>query len=146
MATHIYPFYKISDEIFRPWIPILIINPANNTQLNMMALLDTGADHCVFPKLVADQLGLDLKGAALETEVMQGLGETKIEVWKHLFKVHLASPDRKGIVWKSKDVVVGCVDHDGIPPILGFSNFMSHFKVTFNYANKRILIDDHPKV
>jgi hypothetical protein len=111
-----------------------------------MALLDTGADHCVFPKLVADQLGIDLKEAALSSEVMQGLGENKIEVWKHLLKLELQSSDRKQIIWKGKDTIIGCVEHDNIPPILGFSNFMCNFKVTFNHATKKILIDDHPQV
>lgn len=109
-----------------------------------MALLDTGADHCVFPKWVADQLGLDLKLGI--SEVMQGLAENKIEVWKHSFRIELKSPDRKNVIWRGKDTIVGCVEHENIPPILGFSNFMSHFKVTFNHATKKILIDDHPKV
>ena len=80
MAVHIYPFYKILDELFRPWIPISIINPANSKQISVMALLDTGADHCVFPKYIADQLDIDLKGTALSSEVMQGLAESKIEL------------------------------------------------------------------
>ena len=111
-----------------------------------MALLDTGADYCVFPKLVADQLGIDLKGAALSSEVMQGPGETKIEVWKHNFRLELQSPDRKSIIWRGKDKIVGCVQHDNIPPILGFSNFMCSFKITFNHAIKKIVIDDHPQI
>ncbi len=144
MAIQVYPFYKISDEIIRPWIPIVIINPANGSKIGIFALLDTGADHCVFPKAMVDQLGLDLKTGPME--VMQGLGASKIEVWKHTFKIELQSPDRKGIFWKGKEIIVGCVEHDNIPPILGFSNFMCHFKVTFNHATKKILIDDHPKV
>ena len=111
-----------------------------------MALLDTGADHCVFPKYIADQLEIDLKGAALGSEVMQGLAESKIEVWKHRFRTELQSPDRRNTIWKGKETVVGCVEHDNIPPILGFSNFMCHFKLTFNHATKRIIIDDHPKI
>ncbi len=111
-----------------------------------MGLLDTGADHCVFPRFVADQLGIELKMDALSSEVMQGLAEHKIEVWKHNFRLELQSPDRKHIIWKGKETIVGCVEHDNIPPILGFSNFMCHFKISFNHATKKILIDDHPKV
>jgi hypothetical protein len=146
MATWIYPFHKISDEIIRPWIPVQIVNPANNKTINTLALLDTGADHCVFPKVIADQTGLDLKGAAISSEVMQGLAESKIEVWKHSFKIHLLSPDRKSVIWKSKELIVGCVDHDNIPAILGFSNFMCDFKITFNHSTKKILIDNSPKI
>ncbi len=145
MATHVYPFFKLPNEPFRPWIPIVIANPTNGKVLTIMALLDTGADKCVFPKIVADQLGItDLKGTASGTEQLQGVGEIKIPVWKHSFRVDLASPDRKSIVWKGKEMVVDCVEHDNISPILGFSNFMTHFKITFNHATKKIIIDDKP--
>lgn len=146
MATWVYPFYKISDQIIRPWIPIQIVNPINNETVTTMALLDTGADYCVFPKLVADQTKIDLKGTALSTESMQGMGETKIDVWKHTFRINLMAPDRKSIIWKSKDIIVGCVDHDNIPAILGFNNFMCHFKITYNHATKKIVIDDRPTI
>jgi predicted aspartyl protease len=146
MAIWVYPFHKISDEIFRPWIPVQIINPANNQLITVLALLDTGADFCVFPKFVADQTNIDLKGAALSSETMQGLAESRIEVWKHSFRINLLSPDRKNVVWKSKELIVGCVEHDNIPPILGFSNFMCNFKIAFNHATKKILVDDHPNI
>jgi hypothetical protein len=145
MSVYIYPFYKISDDIYRPWVPVRIINLSGDGGfIDTMALLDTGADHCVFPKFVAGNI--DLKGTALSSELMQGLQDQKIEVWKHNFRIELKSPDRKQIIWKSKDMIVGCVDHDNIPAILGFSNFMCHFKITFNHATKKIIIDDHPKV
>ncbi len=146
MATWIYPFYKITDEIFRPWIPIQIINPKNGRFINTMALIDTGADHCVFPQIVTGETGLDLKTDAISSEEMQGLAAEKIAIWTHSFRVYLLSPNRKDILWKSKDLVVGCVEHDNIPPILGFSNFMCNFKITFNHATKKIMIDDKPKV
>ncbi len=148
MSVQVYSFFKGADGIHRPWIPIRIINPLRKDlpPTDIMALLDTGADHCVFPKFVADQSQIDLKGAALSSEVMQGLGETKIEVWKHNFKIELLSPDRKQIIWRGKETIVGCVEHDKIPPILGFSNFMCDFKITFNHATKKILIDFSPKV
>jgi len=48
MPVHIYPFYKVSDEIKRPWIPVRIVNNKTGDYTDTMALLDTGADHCVF--------------------------------------------------------------------------------------------------
>ncbi len=146
MATWIYPFVKITDEIYRPWIPIQIINPKNNESITTLALLDTGADHSVFPKFVAEQTKLDLKRDALSSEQMQGLADEKIEVWQHLFKINLLAPDHKTVLWKSKEMTIGCVGHDNIPAILGFSNFMCHFKISFNHATKKIILDDHPKI
>ena len=144
MAFQIYPFYKGPDGIFRPWVSVNIINPTTHAAISVLALLDTGADKCVFPKVVADQLGLDLKGAAVGEEIMQGLGAVKIPVWKHEFRIELPTSDKRGIFWKSKNMTIGCVEHDTIPPILGFEDFMCHFKIMFNYATRRIVIDDHP--
>lgn len=146
MAAHVYPFYKISDEIIRPWIPIQIVNPANHKQINVFALLDTGADHCVFPKFVAEQLGLGLKVDHLGCEMMRGLASSNIQIWKHNFKIELLAADRRKVVWQEKETKISCVEHDNIPPILGFSNFMCHFKVISNHSTKRILIDDRPKI
>ena len=68
-----------------------------------MALLYTGADKCLFPKTIADQLGIvDFKADAISKDEMQGVGETKIPVWVHKFKIDLMSPDRRSMVWKGK--------------------------------------------
>lgn len=146
MASHIFPFYKISDEIVRPWVPIQMVNPVNNKKIAVFALLDTGADHCVFPKLVAEQLGLDLKINHCGRETMQGLSGSKIDIWKHNFKIELLSADRSKVIWRGSENKIACVEHDNIPPILGFINFMCHFKVVFNHSTKKILLDDHPKI
>lgn len=146
MASYVYPFYKISDEIIRPWIPIQIVNPVNHKQIDLFALLDTGADHCVFPKFVTEQLGLNLKENHCGCDTMHGLTGNGIQIWKHNFKVELLSPDRKKAIWKGRETQIGCVDHDNIPPILGFSNFLCHFKISFNHSTKKIIIDDHPRI
>lgn len=146
MSTWVYPFHKISNEIYRPWIPIQVISQKTGAMISVLALLDTGADHSVFPKMAADQTKLDLKADAVATDKMTGLAGTMIDLWKHEFKIHLMSPDWKNAVWKSKQIEIGCVDHDVIPPILGFSNFMCDFKITFNHATKKVIISDTPKI
>jgi hypothetical protein len=146
MNNWVYPFYKISDEISRPWIPIQIINPKNNKSINMLALLDTGADHCVFPQVVTTQTGLDIKKDAVKSEIMQGLAEAHIDIWIHTFRINLLATDWRTVLWKSMDLSIGCVSHSKIPPILGFSNFMCNFKISFNHATKRIIINDQPKI
>lgn len=140
MATFVYPLTKDALGKYRPLIPIEIINPHTNDSIKTWALLDTGADACVFPKFVADSTNHNLKAADVESSITQGVGETKVEVWKHTFRIALMSPDRKSIVWKSKAVLIDCLDHDGAPPLLGTENFMSNFVITFNYVLKRIII------
>jgi len=146
MPVHIYPFYKVSDEIKRPWIPVRIVNNKTGDYTDTMALLDTGADHCVFPNFVAEQCKHNLQHPEFGTEDMQGMGKDKINVSKHGFRIELQSPDRKQTIWKSKDMIVGCVEHDNIAAILGFSNFMCHFKITFNHATNRIIVDTKPTI
>jgi hypothetical protein len=106
-----------------------------------LALLDTGADACVFPKTIPETLGYNLKDPNAPHSINQGIGENKVELWKHKFKLELLSPDRKSVVWKSKECLIGCVDHNNVPPLLGFESFLCNFRITFNYSTKKIIIE-----
>lgn len=105
------------------------------------ALADTGADDCLFPKFVAEQLKHDLKGASAVFSSNQGIGETKVDIWKHPFRIQLLAPNNKDIVWKSKDCLIGCSDHDNAPILLGYLTFLSNFKFVFNYLTKKIIVE-----
>jgi hypothetical protein len=146
MAIQVYSFVKDDKGIYRPWVPIRIVSAVSNKHINSHALLDTGADECVFPNYVAEQTGIELKAPGIVTKEMQGVSADMIKVWFHQFKVQLLSPDLKKIFWSSKEITVGCVDHDRILPILGFGNCMGSFKITFNHASRKIIIDDKPSV
>ncbi len=146
MAKYVYPFFKAQDGVKRPWVPVRITNLKSGSHIDLMALLDTGADKCVFPKLVADSCGVGLKRDSIRQEDMQGIADNPIPTWIHPFRIDLLAPDRKGVLYKTKDTEVGCVEHDKMPPILGFANFMVYFKITFNYQSKKIIIDDQPGV
>ena len=139
--THVYSFTKIENEIYRPLLPIVIINPINNQQLALFALADTGADDCLFPKFIAAQLGHELKCDKAIFSSNQGIGESKVDLWKHPFKIHLLDPTRKAVVWKSKDCLIGCTDHDNVPVLLGVATFLSNFRITFNYQSKKIIVE-----
>lgn len=139
--THVYSFTKIVNEVYRPLLPIKIINPINNEVVPVLALADTGADDCLFPKFVADQVKHDLKGPTAVFSSNQGIGESTVDLWKHPFKIHLLDPTRKDVVWKSKDCLIGCTDHDKMPVLLGFATFLCHFRLTFNYSTKKIIVE-----
>lgn len=72
-----YPFSVIRPgDIARPYLPVTIINPDTNSQINVYALIDTGADECAFPASFAPILGHNLQagqpkkwrlGSGLET-------------------------------------------------------------------------------
>ncbi|SRR5260221_4971023 len=139
--TYVYSFTKIENEVYRPLLPVVIINPINNKNVAILALADTGADDCLFPKFIAEQLGHELKSPTAIFSSNQGIGESKVDIWKHPFKIHFLDPTRKTVVWKSKDCLIGCCDHDNAPVLLGFSTFLANFRITFNYPTKKIIVE-----
>ena len=139
--TCVYSFTKIANEIYRPLLPIKIINPINNEFITVLALADTGADDCLFPKFIAEHVKHDLKGPTAVFCSNQGIGESKVDLWKHPFKIHFLDPTRKEVVWKGKDCLIGCTDHDNVHALLGFANFLCHFRITFNYPTKKIIVE-----
>lgn len=83
---HVYSFTKVSNEIYRPLLPVIIINPIGGQKLTVWGLADTGADDCLFPKFVAEQLNHDLKSSSAVFSSNQGIGESKVDLWKHPLK------------------------------------------------------------
>lgn len=140
--TYVYPFVKDQNGTYRPIIQIIITNSIDNVSTQpIWALLDTGADDCLFPQFIADITKHNLKGDGVESCVTQGVGKGNVHTWKHTFKIQLVSPDRKSIVWTSKPSLIGCLDHNDAPPLLGWSCFLSNFKITFNHPTKKIIIE-----
>ena len=146
MSTWVYSFTKFpGSTIIRPWINIKIINPINNKEQMFSALLDTGADRSVFPQAVCDVLELPLTPSTPKGQ-LTGIDGKPLETFLHPLKIVLIDPKTGKDAWKSKEVIIDCIPQNNIPPILGFENFMCFFKITFNHASHKIIIDDHPKV
>jgi hypothetical protein len=137
---YIYPLIK-TDGGYTPQIPIRITNPFNGLSLNCYALIDTGADCCVFPQYVAEKTGHNLKGDGVKSYISQGVGENCVNVFQHTFMIELFAFDRKTIIWSSKQETIGCVNHDNIPPLLGFNDFVSQFIISFDYVTRTITIE-----
>lgn len=140
MLTQVYPF--LGNPIFRPIVPIRVINPTSKKAITTYALLDTGADSCMFPNFVPETLGYVLKDGLLVPNNL-GLGGKK-DAWSHPFRIELLDAGRQSIVWKSGEITIRCIEDEKkqMPPILGFSDFMCHFRVSFNHSTKRIVIQD----
>lgn len=136
-----YSFFRDSWQTYRPILPIRIINPSNSSEISVRALLDTGADDCVFPKFIAETLHYNLKGSSATFITNQGIGESKVNLWKHKFKIYLLSPNNLSVIWQGKICSIGCTDHNLIPPLLGWSNFLCNFTITFNYSKKKIIVE-----
>ncbi|MGQ0829421.1 MAG: hypothetical protein ACT4ON_13615 [Bacteroidota bacterium] len=140
-VTHVYPFIKTTNGAMRPLVPVLIENPLTRQKIGVMALLDTGADANCFPAYIANGIGHNLKHKDVQTSINSGIEGSKTVTWKHSFKIHLLAPDRKTVVWKTKEMLVDCVDHDNMPPLLGCNGFLCELKITFNYKTSRIIIE-----
>ena len=146
MPVQVYSFVKTDDDVYRPWVPVKIMNADNPKKATIMhALLDTGADECLFTATAVMEAGFELKSSA-RTKEMQGVAKDKIMTWYHPFKIQVLKPDLKTAFWCSKVIEVACVEHDNIVPILGFTNLLCHFRLTFNYATRKLMLDDRPLV
>jgi len=140
--VHHYPLLK-QNGVCRPIIPVHIINPHTNKYVSIDALLDTGADQCAFPRFIADYTGHNLKGDGVLSHSTSGVGGQDVICYRHTFEIALLEPNRKNLAWKSKPILVDCVDHDEMPPLLGYGNFLKFFSITFNYKqdNSNIIIN-----
>ena len=106
-----------------------------------MALLDTGADANCFPAFIATNTGHDLKHIDVQTSVNSGVDGGKTQTFKHSFKIHLLEAGTNKPAWTTKQLLVDCVDHDNLPPLLGCRGFLCELKITFNYKTNRIIIE-----
>ena len=137
----IYPFTEIVNETVRPLIPLIIENPFTKQQKGIMALLDTGADTCLFPAWIPNNTGHNLKHPDVQTSINTGIEGNQMSTWKHTFKIYLLEYRKTNIVWETKDTLINCVDHDNIPPLLGYSGFLQYLNIGFNYKTNRITIE-----
>lgn len=124
----------------RPFIPIRVTNPATHTSVSIMALVDTGADKCVMPENVVTRTGHNLKGNGVQIESSMGVMGSSLNCYKHTMIIEIISPDLKKIIWKSKELLINCVEHNNIPPLLGSADVLRHLNLTFNYRSEELLI------
>jgi hypothetical protein len=140
MASETYRFTTKRSGAFQPMVPIRITNPATGKFINTNALLDTGADGSCFPAVIANVTGHNLKGDGVESAINFGIGGSKVNAYKHTFIIQLLSKDRMSVLWTSKPILVDCLDHNNIPPILGSIDFHKHFNMEFNYKKWQIVV------
>lgn len=117
------PFTKVSpDDILRPWLPIVIINPHTNKRIKVFGLIDTGADECALPAQYAILLGHNLQ-KGYPKEVNTGNGKTL--AYSHTVSIEI------------DDFVIKNVLIDFMPnlyvPLLGVKSFLSNFLLTIDY-------------
>lgn len=118
-----------------------ITNPVTHKFVVSKCLLDSGADRCLFPAGFANMTGHDLKNHGCSVIGSSGINGNEISSWLHCFKVELLSEDYKQVIWRSKEIDIGCLDHDNTPPLFGYSGFLEFMNIRFNYPTKKIVIE-----
>jgi predicted aspartyl protease len=125
MPIRDYPFSTIKPGgIARPYLPVIIVNPANNKQIKIFGLIDTGADECALPASFASVLGHNLQAGQQKT-VSTGNGDTV--VYSHTTRLTVAG-------FLTNDVLVDFMPNLYVP-LLGVRNFLSNFVLTIDYPN-----------
>lgn len=119
------PFRRFSpNDIPRPWLPVVIINPHTSKEIEVYGLIDTGADECALPAQYASLIGHNLQ-AGYPKEINTGNGKTL--AYSHTVSI------------KILDFVVKNVLIDFMPnlyiPLLGTKSFLGNFVLTIDYPN-----------
>lgn len=120
------PFRQLSqNDIPRPWLLVIIVNPHTNKKITVLALIDTGADECAIPATYAPLLGDDLM-AGKAKQVKTGNGITT--AYSHTTSIELGS-------FTARNVLIDFMPNPHIV-LLGTKSFLSHFILTINYPRK----------
>ena len=126
MLIENYPFIITRPgDMARPYLPITIINPENQKEMNVYALIDTGADECALPASFAPPLGHNLQAGSLK-RISAGNGITIAYAHTICIKVFNFSTD---------NALVDFMPNLHIP-LLGVKSFLTNFILKIDYPNK----------
>ena len=119
------PFSKLSSQdIPRPWLPVIIINPMTGKEIKILGLIDTGADECAMPASYANMLGHNLQLGSRK-EINTGNGLTS--AYSHTSCI-------KGRNFFIQETLIDFMPNLSVP-LLGMKNFLNHFILTIDYPN-----------
>ncbi|MBI5400378.1 retroviral-like aspartic protease family protein [Candidatus Saganbacteria bacterium] len=120
------PFIQIHpSDTFKPWLPVIIINPHSGKKIKTYGLIDTGADECALPAQYADILGHNLQ-KGLPKDISTGNGIT-------IAYSHTVSIEIDG--FNVDSVLIDFMPNLCVP-LLGVKSFLSNFILSINYPAK----------
>lgn len=125
-----YPFIATRPgDIARPYLPITIINPENQKEINVYALIDTGADECALPASFAPPLNHNFQ-AGYQKKINTGNGITI--GYSHTVRI-------KTFDFLTENVLMDFMPNLNIP-LLGVKSFLSNFILNIDYPKKTFSI------
>ena len=121
------PFSRLSlEDIPRPWLPVIIVNPMTGKEVKVLGLIDTGADECAMPASYANILGHNLQlGSPKEINTGNGL----TTAYSHTSSI-------KGRGFLITETLIDFMPNLSVP-LLGTKNFLSHFVLTVDYPKQK---------
>lgn len=118
-------------EIFCPYIPIRISTNQSNQSFPFDALVDSGSDRNIFPALIAEYIGIDLK--RLKSYFMYGIGNSKILVYPAKITLWVGT---------NKFNTEADFSYEQDTPLLGRQGFFNLFKsITFKDSERFVYLE-----
>ena len=123
-----FRFKKYSSSIFgsvsRPIAEVLFQHQKDKSWQPITMIVDTGADYTLLPRFLAESLGVDLSKDCQVISTQGVGGRSEVYLLKKKIKVRLEEFRR--------EIPLGFLSNDQIPPLLGRQEFFETFRVIFN--------------
>jgi len=121
--------------VYRPILPVKIVNPHTGKSYSTRGIIDTGADECAIPAALASLLGHKQAG---KTKTI-GTGNGVTAAYAHTTKFEIYHPVLGDLIYTIPDTPVDFLPNLHIV-LLGANNFLSRLVLTIDYPNKRFSI------
>jgi hypothetical protein len=115
---------KLLGNIKRPYAKISLWSGALNEWLDYVMLVDTGADYSLVPKIVAGDLGIDIKHDCEEHESKGVGGKERVYILKKKIQLRIGDMEQS--------IILGILERDDLPPLLGRTACLDNFDVLFS--------------
>ena len=112
-------------EVLKPLVTIVLKH--GERKVKLFALVDSGADACLFPKGVADLLGIDVRSGDRIDFI--GIGGSSTQFYFHEVEILLGSYQVKAKVGFSTSQNIG------MSGVLGQQGFFENFIISFDHKN-----------
>lgn len=131
------PFSVYFDGLYRPILPIKIINPHTQLGLRTWGIIDTGADECAIPASKAPLLGHKLQAGKSKT-INTGNGETVAYTHTTTFEIYHPEAENK-LLHKIENTPIDFLPNLNVV-LLGVNSFLSKFILTVDYPQQKFSI------
>lgn len=122
--------------IYRPILPIKIINPHTGKSYSTRGIIDTGADECAIPASIAMILGHNLQSGKTKTI---GTGNGLTAAYAHTTKFEIYHPVSGELLYTVPDTPIDFMPNLHVV-LIGVNSFLSRFILNIDYPAKNFSI------